>query len=52
MSDQHDKSKISFFDNHFLNVDFSINIVGTNFKFCFPILYNPFVKTLVTFVKL
>ena len=40
MSDQHDKSKISIFDNISLNVDFSITIADTDFKFCFPILHT------------
>ena len=30
----------SFFDNNFLNVDFSITIADTEFKFCFPILHS------------
>ena len=40
MSDQHDKSKISFFDNILLNAISSITIVDTDFKFCFPILHT------------
>ena len=39
VNDNHDKSKISFFYNNLLNVDFSITIADTEFKFCFPILH-------------
>ena len=39
MNDKHDKSKNPFFDNIFLNVDFSITIADTDFKFSFPILH-------------
>ena len=40
MNDKHDKSKNSFFYNNLLNVDFSITIADTEFKFCFPILHT------------
>ena len=33
MNDKHDKSKNPFFDNNFVNVDFSITIAYTEFKF-------------------
>ena len=40
MRDQHDKSKKLFFDNYFLNLNFSITMAHTDLKFCFPILHT------------
>ena len=40
MNDQKYLVKKSIFDKYFLNVNFSITIVYTDFKFCVPILHT------------
>ena len=40
MRNYNDKSKNLFFDNHFLNLNFSITVAFTKFKCCFLILHT------------